>query len=311
MLTFTLAPAAAAALCCCYLSKPVPCVCVPSYKASCNSVCDSDPMFSGPCGSCLGPPGSGSYCNASRTEAGKFRQMQRIRSSDDFDGSAQFERWSYFKDVGIPATLHDILNRAAIADGSCRMLNGHAFGGYALWYNSSLASSVISVMSVLPPTTRHSHFVHEANRALSGVCPSGEVGVAPMSPVGGGFQLAAVATSLNAWYRALCSPEGDPSWGRIFDPADQRQQITLTAGLMCIVTCDAHNASLPTVAMDSLRLTGLASAAACLSLPWSHGKPAVDFTKAGSFGELATMLQPLREDHEGGSIPAMCGCYSY
>ena len=64
----SLAPAAAAALCCCYLSKPAPCVCVPSYNASCNSVCDSDPMFSGPCGSCLGPPGSGSYCNASRIE---------------------------------------------------------------------------------------------------------------------------------------------------------------------------------------------------------------------------------------------------
>ena len=43
--------------CCCHMAGPRPCVCVPRCLPtceSCNKVCDSDPMFSGPCGTCDG-----------------------------------------------------------------------------------------------------------------------------------------------------------------------------------------------------------------------------------------------------------------
>ena len=224
----------------------------------------------------------------------------------DFSGAEQFERWSHFKDHGIPGTTGDDLSRAAIADGACRMLNGRNFGGYALWDNKTLADSVIATLVMHTPSTdRPSHFVHASAAALAAACPSGEVGVKPAAPR---FALKPLSAALNAWYRAICAPEDDPSWGGLFDPADQDQQISLTSGFLCIVTCQVHALAISPDAMAYLRTAGLARAAACLSLPWAPGKPHVDFRDATTINELATMTQPLLESHDGGSIPPMCIC---
>ena len=94
-----------------------------------------------------------------------------------------------------------------------------------------------------------------------------------------------LASALDSWYRALCAPEGDPSWKGVFDPADQPQQIALTAGFMCAVTCDLHNEPLSSEAMKLLKLLGQASTCAG-ALPWGHGKPAVVFSAAKTHEEL-------------------------
>ena len=283
------AAVAASERCCCYMSSAHPCVCVPNpVKSSCNELCDSEPAFSGPCGSC-DPP-----CDS-------------LHNDDGFTGAQKFERWSHFQTYGVPGTVGDALNRAAIADGTCRMHN--SFGGYALWANVTRVNAVISALSdkTAPRPDKPSHFVHAMGDILGKVCPSGEDVGSAFANFSLALPLPKLASALDSWYRALCAPEGDPSWKGVFDPADQPQQIALTAGFMCAVTCDLHNEPLSSEAMKLLKLLGQASTCAG-ALPWGHGKPAVVFSAAKTHEELAKMLQPLREDHEGGSLPATCAC---
>lgn len=216
--------------------------------------------------------------------------------------AAQFERWSHFKDYGIPGTVHDPLNRAAIADGSCRLL-GSTFGGFALWRNQTRVAAVLTALAAAPSTAAPSHFTLRSFALLTAACPTNQSSTLAASA---NFTVAQRAASLQNWYHAVCAPEDDPSWSGVFDPANQPQQITLTVGFMCIVTCELHRVPLSAEAMQLLWDSATTHAALCSALPWAHGTPAVDFTTAKDESTLAELAQPLRQSYHGEA--ATCAC---
>ena len=207
--------------------------------------------------------------------------------------SARFERWSHFKDHGVPGTLHDPLNQAAIADGSCRMLGPEVqLDGYALWHEPERVGAVIAALADAPATDRPSYFVRWMQEAL--LIPCSRPAIA--SPAN--FSTAALASGLQNWYHALCAPASDSSWHGAFDPAEEPQQMALTVGFACIVTCDTNGRGLGAPAMTALFDAPAASRKTlCDALPWVSG---INFKDAASVAALARMAAPL--------LTAPCAC---
>lgn len=187
-----------------------------------------------------GPPDnpdmSGSAAaNSSSTGGG---DADGIVPCDLFGPAAVFERLSHFKDAGVPGTSGptptDAFNRAAIADGSCRMVGTE--GDVALAFlHPRRADAVVAALAALPSTSQPSLFTRTAVSSLPDTCrgPPGNETVGLES-----FGVTAVAGSLQNWFRALC----DPNWD---DPAYMPQQQLLTFGFSCMVTCDVQGTVLP------------------------------------------------------------------
>jgi len=216
-----------------------------------------------------------------------------------FSDSACFERWGHFKTYGVPGTIHDPLNRAAIADGTCRLLGdvGPKLDGFALWREPDRVAAVISALAAAPATDRPSYFVRSTREALILPCSR------PARNFPANFTLAARASALQNWYHALCAPENDPSWNGVYDPAEEPQQMALTAGFACVVACDGNGRNLSAGAMANLSKNVAAARSSrdafCKVLPWGH---AGDFSKATSDAELARMAEPL--------LATPCNCVS-
>ena len=134
-----------------------------------------------------------------------------------FTDSQRFERWSHFKDDGLPAVLraNDTLNQAAIADGSCRMLPGASYPGFAFWHSPRRVSRVLAALSATPSTSRPSNFTLTAQSLLAEACqPADGDGASNVSTI------AARAAAMDNWHRALCAPAASPTWSPSgFDPA--------------------------------------------------------------------------------------------
>jgi virulence-associated protein VagC len=212
---------------------------------------------------------------------------------EPFSESAKFERWSHFKDYGVPAVFgKDALNSAAIADGSCRML-GQEFDGFHFWHYPDRVARVLQALKDAPPTSNPSHFVLSTEEALSKACSDKQD-----QPSQTTYELDSLAGSVQNWYHALTAPSSDASWKGQFDPAYQPQQVALTAGFVCIAACDIHKGELSSNAMRTL-----ASSYAGFSrrfnetLPWQAGNRV--FSGAKSNNDLIKSTQPLLK---------ICGC---
>lgn len=205
-----------------------------------------------------------------------------------FTNSAQFERWSHFKDYGVPAVMgKDAVNSAAVADGSCRMVK--EVDGYFFWHYPGRVQRVLEALAAAPPTSNPSYFTLTTTKSLRDACADKEdVKHAPA------YNYSSVSSSVQNWYHALCAPEHDASWGGKFDPAYQPQQMALTAGFICIAACDAAGHALSASSMSSLATTSEAAQAArdavCAAFPWGKG---TDFSAAASASSLSKMATPL------------------
>lgn len=208
-------------------------------------------------------------------------------------------RHRHFKDYGLPGTIHDPLNQAAIADGSCRLLDPPvALDGDAFWRSPTRTSRVLAALGECPPTDKPSYFVRATAERLRIPCST----PAPLLP--SNFTVAATAAAMQNWYHALCAPEADPSWHGEFDPAEEVQQVALTMGFLCIAACDAASHGLSALSMARLaKAAPDARDATCSAkdgIPWGNG---TDFTKATSKAQLADMASKLIMNS------AICGCH--
>jgi hypothetical protein len=215
--------------------------------------------------------------------------------SSIFTDSERFERWSHFKDYGIPGTVHDPVNQAAIADGSCRLLD--EYDGYHFLLDKALVNRVLQALAAAPPTSNPSHFTLAAKHSLSEACSRSFA--KPETP---NYNFTVVTASAQNWYHALCAPPTDASWKGSFDPAYQPQQIALTAGFLCTAACRSGGHELGKEALAALAATPAAPKAArdavCDALPWGS----VDLSTSKTPKELAKKVVPI--------LSNPCGCTS-
>jgi hypothetical protein len=214
-----------------------------------------------------------------------------------FIPSAKFERWSHFKDYGVPAVLgKDALNSAAIAYGSCRMIK--EVDGFFYWHYPGRVQRVLEALKGSPSTSKPSYFTLSTTELLSKACaPASDD--APAQSTGGTHQytLDAMAAALQNWYHALCAPPQDPSWSGEYDPAYQPQQIALTSGFMCIVACDFTSSAPPTVLRFLATRWTATKNTICDAHPWVAGNTI--FSGANTTSGLAQSILPLSK---------VCGC---
>ena len=214
-----------------------------------------------------------------------------------FSESARFERLSHFKDAGLVNHLNSV-DEAMIADGSCRLFTEEQ-DGYALWYDRTATERVNNATKDLPITEKPSHFVLTAKDILPDICPKPSMVQQhndEYSCHGTGHNIDHISAAMSNWQRALCASENDPSWGGEFDPAYQPQQMALTAGFMCIVSCDCNKRALPAKSLKEFALDDehaqFTRDALCELTPWGE----VDFTNINSDPDiLAQLSSPLLE----------------
>ena len=218
------------------------------------------------------------------------------KASNVYTEPAIYERLSHFADHGVPATVHDPLNQAMIADASCRVLGNH--DGFAYYHNDMATAAVIAAYAKLPNTGSPSHFTLSAHDTLAKACTAaeGEKNNTTTAQQCSQLPLSSLTGGMDAWHRALCASANDSSWNGVYDPAYQPQQISLTVGFMCIVSCDCAKTELSADTMASFAASdGMASDVRenlCATLPFHD----VNFTKqASSPASLAELSAPLRK----------------
>lgn len=250
-----------------------------------------------------------------------------------FTDPDRFERWSHFKDIGVPNTLTDDLNRAAIADGTCRLVEGAAYAGFRFWHDTEHVGRVLTALNATPPTANPSRFTLQAKDALATACAAddgrddvhddahgagaglvregGVVRAASSNSSNATFAVAERAAALDNWYRALCVPASAAPWGDAskYDPAYMPAQVAITTGLACIVACDTAGHQPSSKDMTAIAVAAVAASAAKRAMPLCAAYPEVakrgytplPFAAVGSDAEtLMKLTTPL--------LAGVCGC---
>ena len=215
-----------------------------------------------------------------------------------FTDAERFERWSHFKDVGLPAVVpaHDTLDEAAIADGTCRLLAGASYGGDHFFLQPTRVQRVLDALgNATPPTAGPSRFTLRASDALAHGCA--DLAAPPAPRPWSDFAVPALGAALSDWYRALCAPASSAAWSGGYDPAYMPQQVVLTAGYVCTVACGLHGKEASATALAALPAD--AATATCGRWAWDEGTFA-RLGNASSAAALAAIVAPMSG--------AACGC---
>ena len=132
-----------------------------------------------------------------------------------FPPAAQFERWSHFK-WAVPRIANDTLNQAAVATGSCWLLN-KPFDAFFFWRRPQETAAVLDALAKVFSSDDQmlgstSNFTLTAAEALSAPCDRAGLLDSPMpAPVPSNFPIAALTAAAQNWYHALCAPSSDQS----------------------------------------------------------------------------------------------------
>jgi len=176
-----------------------------------------------------------------------------FNATNAWSDSGVFERLSHFKDYGVKGTANDPVNKAAIADGSCRLV-GFEANGNAFWGNPAAVDAVIAALKALPDTSGPSHFTLQALKRMPQACaaaaqlPSQQKYGCRANPATHHqrFNFTVIQASLQNWYHALCDVEWAASDAG--DPAFMPQQMALTTGFACMAACDCSGLATPSSA---------------------------------------------------------------
>jgi len=221
-------------------------------------------------------------------------------ASPVFVDSAIFERLEHFKDIGVPATLKDPIARAAIADGTCRLVVAPGSGpfpldGYDFWHhNPERVNSVLKALAELPSSSQPSKFVRAAKKQLPNACFFGLRAETSKLDL---YEPTALAKTLSNWHRVLCDPNCD-------DPAEEPQQQALTTGFICMAVCDTAKMKLTAAAMGSFSQSVAAAQSTatrmCAAMPWTITRgPLTPLDGLKSYDAIAAATTPWRK---------VCGC---
>lgn len=188
-----------------------------------------------------------------------------------------------------------------IADASCRVVTPLGYDGFDFYRNRARTESIIAAYASLPSTAGPSHFTLMAHTIFSQACSVQPNATTIQDQRQCNIQpLPKLTSSMDAWHRALCASKNDPAWNDNYDPAYQPQQVALTAGFMCIVSCDCANTDLSSKTLNAFaasdEMTYDVQKNLCAALPYHS----VNFTKQATSADLLSQLsKPLR---------SVCGC---
>ena len=126
--------------------------------------------------------------------------LYNYAESTVWTGPAVFERLQHFKDCGVPGTVDDVFNQAAIAEGSCRAV-GYAGCGCSFLKHPDRVTTVIEAIKALPSSDGPSHMVLTAQDGdLLNACNSESSEHKTLED----YDVSVVSGSIHNWWRALC-----------------------------------------------------------------------------------------------------------
>lgn len=98
-----------------------------------------------------------------------------IAGNSVFSPPAKFERWSHFKDAGVPSVVGSNFGIVSVAEATCRIFANPSLDGYFFYRSLDRSQTVLDTLTSLPSSLQPSHLTLVAEDALKIPCAPGDV----------------------------------------------------------------------------------------------------------------------------------------